>query len=64
MAFAPNEVPAHIVAHWNSGRMSLERNKALQGAFSAHVWARRALLHAGDAGGIVEVIASCTGHAL
>ena len=29
----PNEVPAKIVAHWNSGRMSLERNRALQGAF-------------------------------
>ena len=48
----PDEVPAHIVAHWNSGRMSLERNRALQGAFAAHVRAWRALLHAGDAGGI------------
>ena len=33
--------------------MSLERNRALQGAFAAHVRAWRALLHAGDAGGIV-----------
>ena len=48
-----NEVPAHIEAHWNSGRMSLERNRALQGAFAAHVQAWRALLHAGDAGGTV-----------
>jgi len=49
----PDEVPAHIVAHWNSGRMSLEHNRALQGAFAAHVRAWRAILHAGDAGGIV-----------
>ena len=49
----PNEVPGNIVAHWNSGRMRLERNRALQGARAAHVRAWRALLHAGDAGGTV-----------
>ena len=46
----PDEVPAHIaalpVAHWNSGRMSLEHNRALQGACAAHVRAWRAILHA------------------
>ena len=49
----PDEVPAHIVAHWNSGRMSLGHDRALQGAFAAHVRAWRANLHAGDVGGTV-----------
>ena len=49
----PDEVPARMVAHWNSVRMSLERNKALQGAFAAHVKAWHALVHAGSIVGIV-----------
>ena len=39
----PDEVPAHIVANWNSGRMRLEHNRALQGAFAAQVRAWRAI---------------------
>ena len=39
----PDEVPAHIVANWNSRRMILARHKALQGAFAAHVRAWRAI---------------------
>ena len=50
----PDEVPAHILVHWNSGRMSLAHNRALQGAFAAHVRAWRAILHAGDAGIVLE----------
>ena len=49
----PDDVPAHISAHWHSGRMSLERNRALQGAFAAHVRAWEAILAAGDDGFIV-----------
>ena len=49
----PDDVPAHILAYWNAGRMTLERNRALQGAFAAHVRAWRAILDAGDGGSIV-----------
>ena len=49
----PDDVPAHILAYWHAGRMSLERNRALQGAFAAHVRAWRAILDAGDGGSIV-----------
>ena len=49
----PDDVPAHILAYWHAGRMSLERNRALQGAFAAHVRAWRAILDAGGGGSIV-----------
>ena len=49
----PDDVPAHILAYWHAGRMTLERNRALQGAFAAHVRAWRAILDAGDGGSIV-----------
>ena len=49
----PDDVPDHIQAHWHAGRMKLERNRALQGAFAAHVNAWRAIQHAGDDGAIV-----------
>lgn len=46
-------VPEHVQLHWNYGRMSMARNRALQGAFSAHwkVWMRIAA--EGDKGALV-----------
>ena len=49
----PDDVPEHIRKHWNSGRMSLDRNRALQGAFAAHVKSWRASLDGGDVGAMV-----------
>ena len=49
----PDDVPEHIRKHWNSGRTSLDRTRALQGAFAAHVKAWRAILDGGDVGAIV-----------
>ena len=49
----PDNVPEHIRTHWYYGRMGLERNRALQGAFTAHVKAWEAVERAGDDGAIV-----------
>ena len=49
----PDDVPDHITQHWNVGRMSLERNRALQGAFAAHVKAWHAVVAGGDDGAVV-----------
>ena len=49
----PDNVPEHIRNHWYYGRMGLERNRALQGAFTAHVKAWEAVQRAGDDGAIV-----------
>ena len=49
----PDHVPEHIQAHWYAGRMSLERNRALQGAFAAHVNAWQAIQDGGDDGAVV-----------
>lgn len=49
----PEKVPRHVVDHWYYGRMSTARNKALQGAFSAHWKVWMGIAAGGDKGALV-----------
>ncbi len=53
------EVPDHIHEHWYSGRMGVERNRTLQGAFAAHSKAWREIVDSDADHGVIVLEDDC-----